>query len=72
MLRELNEDLMTQMHFVEFFSMLTIIEKLILTILTWYIVYVNNNKEVDFNNPHMIHCILCCNNLVIDAFNPKI
>jgi hypothetical protein len=54
MLRELNEELMTQMHFVEFFFC------------------VNNNKEVDFNNPQMMHCIFCCNNLVIDASNPKI
>jgi hypothetical protein len=54
MLRELNEDLMTQMHFVEFFF------------------YVTNNKEVDFNNPQMMHCILCCNNHVIGVFNTKI
>ncbi len=39
MLRELNEDLMTQMHFVEFFFC------------------VNNNQEVDFNNPQMMYLI---------------
>jgi hypothetical protein len=39
-------------------------------VLCWAFYYVNDNKEVDLTTLQIMHCIFCCNNLILNL-NPK-